>query len=179
MGDNAIVDDGRTLTEQLGWPTRSAVALKVLRLSPAAKMPTRGTADSAGWDIYAPIRVVLKANEPVVIGCGFAMALPRGFEAQIRPRSSFSKQGIHCAFGTIDADYRGEVGVTIVKCKRADSYVPGNQGYVPDEYVIEAGDRIAQMLIAPVPTVFMVEVDTLAALGETVRGDGGWGSTGK
>ncbi len=100
-----------------------------------------------------------------LVPCGFAMAIPEGYEAQVRPRSGLaSKHGITLinSPGTIDADYRGEVFAPLI-----------NHG--PADFVIERGMRIAQMLVLPVPSVEVVEVESLD---DTARGAGGFGHTG-
>lgn len=155
------------------------IQMRICRLQPEAILPTRATSGSSGWDIYAPERVVLKPGVPTVIGCGFAIALPPGHEAQIRPRSSLSKKSVHCAFGTIDNDYRGDVGVTLTKAVQVQPADRSGITMGNDEYVIEAGDRIAQMIIGVVPNVTLEEVDHVEELGVTKRGTGGFGSTGR
>ena len=125
------------------------------------------TEHAAGFDIAAavPAKLTLKPGDIRLIPCGFAMAVPHGFEAQMRPRSGLSsKHGITMinAPGTIDSDYRGEVHVPLI-----------NLGKKP--FAIERGMRIAQMLIAPVPSVKIAEVQELE---ETKRGKGGFGHTG-
>lgn len=130
-------------------------------------LPAKMTANSAGFDLAAAVSspVTIAPGEIRLVPCGFAMALPPGYEAQVRPRSGLaSKHGITMvnAPGTIDADYRGEVQVPLI-----------NLGKSP--FVIERGMRIAQMLIAPVPRVEVVEVEELDS---TARGTGGFGHTG-
>jgi dUTP pyrophosphatase len=130
-------------------------------------LPIRMTEHAAGFDLCAAVRenVVLQPGEIKLIPCGFAMAVPPGYEAQVRPRSGLStKFGITMinAPGTIDADYRGEVHVPLI-----------NHGKAP--FTVERGMRIAQMLILPVPAVMLEEVDDLD---ETSRGKGGFGHTG-
>jgi dUTP pyrophosphatase len=125
------------------------------------------TAQAAGFDLPAAVTqpTVLEAGEIRLIPCGFAIAIPRGYEAQIRPRSGLaSKHGITMinAPGTIDSDYRGEVQVPLI-----------NLGHAP--FTVERGMRIAQMLIHPVPMVELIEV---ADLDDTPRGKGGFGHTG-
>jgi dUTP pyrophosphatase len=125
------------------------------------------TAQSAGFDLAAAVAAatVIQPGEIRLIPCGFAMALPPGYEAQVRPRSGLaSKHGITMinAPGTIDADYRGEVQVPLI-----------NHGNAP--FTIERGMRIAQMLIAPVPQVELIEATELPP---TPRGAGGFGHTG-
>jgi dUTP pyrophosphatase len=125
------------------------------------------TEHAAGFDLPAAVdgKVVLKPREIRLIACGFAMAVPHGYEAQVRPRSGLaSKFGVTMinAPGTIDSDYRGEVRVPLI-----------NLGRKP--FAIERGMRIAQMLILPVPKVRLVEV---AELDTTARGHRGFGHTG-
>lgn len=145
--------------------------IEVKRLLHAAglDMPRYETALAAGCDIRAAIGVgeekVLKPGERAMIPTGLAIALPPGWEAQIRPRSGLAaKFGITCLNtpGTIDADYRGEIKVILI-----------NLG--SDECVVRRGDRIAQMVVTPVFQAIFEEVD---ALDDTARGAGGFGSTG-
>jgi dUTP pyrophosphatase len=125
------------------------------------------TGESAGFDVAAAVAgpVVLQPMEIRLIPCGFAMAIPPGYEAQVRPRSGLAtKHGITMINtpGTIDSDYRGEVHVPLI-----------NLGQSP--FTVERGMRIAQMLVLPVPPVNIEEVDELD---ETTRGTGGFGHTG-
>jgi len=129
--------------------------------------PHYASAQAAGADLRAAIdeEMVLQPGEHALIPTGFAMALPAGFEAQVRPRSGLAlKHGITVLNtpGTIDADYRGEVGVILI-----------NHGQQP--FHIQRGDRIAQMIIAPVMQAAWQEVETLDT---TERGSGGFGSSG-
>lgn len=131
-------------------------------------LPARMTEHAAGFDLRAAVTepVTLQQGEIRAIPCGFAIALPPGYEAQIRPRSGLaSKHGITLinSPGTIDADYRGEVQAPLI-----------NLGTGP--FIVERGMRIAQMLVLPVPPVELLEVDDLD---ETGRGTGGFGHTGK
>jgi dUTP pyrophosphatase len=130
-------------------------------------LPSYETAASAGMDIRAAINeeLVIDAGERVLIPTGLKMALPEGYEAQIRPRSGLAiKHGITMlnSPGTIDADYRGEVKVIAI-----------NHGKHP--FVVKHGDRIAQMVIAP---VVQLPIEAVDKLDETDRGEGGFGSTG-
>ena len=132
-------------------------------------LPRPQTAGAAGADLLAACaeaeELVLPPGARQLIPCGFAMALPPGFEAQVRPRSGLAlKHGVTVlnAPGTIDADYRGEVMVLLV-----------NHGAAP--FIVRRGDRIAQMVIAPVVASAFVVTD---GLDETERGGGGYGSTG-
>jgi len=125
------------------------------------------TGQAAGFDLAAAVAepTVLLPDEIRLIPCGFAMALPPGYEAQVRPRSGLSsRHGVTLVNspGTIDADYRGEVRVPLI-----------NHGKAP--FTIERGMRIAQMVVMPVPPVELVEVDELD---QTSRGQGGFGHTG-
>ena len=141
------------------------IALKKLREN--AVLPRYQTALSAGMDVAACIDepVIIAPHGRAIIPTGFAIALPAGYEAQIRGRSGMAaKFGIMPAngVGTIDADYRGEVQVLLV-----------NLGQQP--FTIRHGDRIAQLVVAPVAQARLVEVHSLD---DTVRGAGGFGSTG-
>ena len=131
------------------------------------ELPHYATPLSAGMDLRAHIEapITLKTLERKIIPTGLSIALPEGYEAQVRPRSGLAlKHGISMpnAPGTIDADYRGEVKVPLI-----------NLG--PEVFVVEPGMRIAQMVIAAVPAVEIIETETLD---ETDRGHGGFGSTG-
>lgn len=144
--------------------------VKVTRLPHGADLPLPAyqTADSAGMDLMAAIAapVTLAPGERRLIATGLAIALPSGYEAQIRPRSGLAlRDGISQvnAPGTIDADYRGEIGIILI-----------NHGDTAFE--ITPGMRIAQMVVAPVVQAHWREVDSLD---ETDRGDSGFGSTGK
>lgn len=146
--------------------------LRIQRLPHAEglALPSYETAGSAGMDLRAALAedaaVTLEPGARALVPTGLKMALEPGWEAQVRPRSGLAlKHGITCLNtpGTIDSDYRGEVGVILV-----------NLGQEP--FVIRRGERIAQMVIAPVAQVSVSEVDTLD---ETVRGAGGFGSTGR
>ena len=131
-------------------------------------LPAYATEGSAGMDLCAHIHesVVLEPLERKLIPTGLFIELPTGYEAQIRPRSGLAlKQGITClnSPGTIDADYRGEIGVILINLSN-------------EMQVIKTGDRIAQMVIAPVT---QISWELASALTPTNRGAGGFGSTGK
>ncbi len=148
-------------------PRPITVRIKRLPDGEGLPLPSRMSAEAAGFDLPAAVTepVVIQPGEIRLIPCGFAMAVPPGYEAQVRPRSGLaSKFGITLINtpGTIDSDYRGEVHVPVI-----------NLGKAP--FTVERGTRIAQMLIAPVPSVKMIEVDELD---ETSRGAGGFGHTG-
>jgi dUTP pyrophosphatase len=147
--------------------------LKIKKLHPEARLPEYATLNAAGADLFALIRAVDGAKDRAWLGSGIrimvktglALEIPPGFEAQIRPRSGLAwKQGVTVlnAPGTIDADYRGEVGVILYNTSASGVW-------------INDGDRIAQMVIAPAGQVEFHPVDELT---ETARGAGGFGSTG-
>jgi dUTP pyrophosphatase len=133
-------------------------------------LPAYETAQAAGMDLRAAVPddepLTLRPGSRFPVPTGLAFALPPGFEGQVRPRSGLAfKHGVTCLNtpGTVDADYRGEVKVILV-----------NHG--EEDFVIRRGERIAQLVIAPVVQATWVEVDSLE---ETVRGAGGFGSTGR
>lgn len=147
----------------------AAVTIAVQRLAHARDLPLPRyeSAHAAGLDLMAciPADLVLAPGQRVRVPTGFAMAIPEGFEAQVRPRSGLAvKHGITVlnAPGTIDADYRGEVAVLLI-----------NHG--AEAYTITHGMRVAQLVIAPVSRAQLVERTELS---ETARGSGGFGSTG-
>ena len=143
------------------------VEVRVKRLNHGAglALPAYATAGAAGMDICAAESLNLRAGKRHAVATGFAFAIPDGYEVQVRPRSGLAlKHGITCLNtpGTIDSDYRGEVKVILA-----------NLG--EDDFMINKGDRIAQIVVAPVTRGHLVEVDDLD---ETARGAGGFGSTG-
>ena len=130
-------------------------------------LPRYATAQSAGMDLRANLEepIVLKPLERCLVPTGLYIALPEGYEAQVRPRSGLAlKKGITVlnAPGTVDADYRGEVGVLLVNLSQED-------------FVVNDGERVAQMVIARHETADFIEVEELD---ETERGAGGYGHTG-
>ena len=129
-------------------------------------MPAKAHADDAAFDLRSRVDMILPVRKSVLVPAGFSIELPVGFEAQIRPRSGLALKHdlmLTNSPGTIDAGYRGEVGVIM--------YNGGTE-----EFQIKRGDRIAQMVIAKLPEVELSAADTLS---ETDRGSGGFGSTGK
>ncbi|MEQ1824124.1 MAG: dUTP diphosphatase [Fimbriimonadaceae bacterium] len=134
-------------------------------LEETASMPVYATAGSAGMDLRSTEEVELKPLERKLVKTGVRMAIPPGFEGQVRPRSGLAlKRGIGMvnAPGTIDSDYRGEIGVILINL--SDSVVK-----------LENGERIAQLVICP---VVQVELTQEIDLDDTSRGEGGFGSTG-
>ncbi len=129
------------------------------------KLPTYESDGAAGADCYARIEetVMLQAGKIMVIPLGFAVEIPEGYEMQIRPRSGLArKNGITVITGTIDSDYRGEVGAIVLNTENKS-------------FEINPGDRIAQAVVAPVIKANWIETEELS---ETRRGEGGFGSTG-
>ena len=142
------------------------IELKRLPNGEGLPVPAYATEHAAGLDVVAAEDVTLQPGERRAVPTGFAIAIPAGFEVQVRPRSGLAlKHGITCLNtpGTIDADYRGEVKVILA-----------NLGTAVVE--LARGERIAQLVPAPVQRAAFVEVE---ALDETARGEGGFGSTGR
>ncbi len=142
------------------------VKVKFKKLAENAQLPKRMSKDAAGADVCACLDedLLVAAGEVTLVPCGFAMALPKGYEAQIRPRSGLALKngiGVLNSPGTIDADYRGEVKVILAN-------------FGKENFVIKNGDRVAQMVIAQVPGVSFECVQELDA---TERGSGGFGHT--
>lgn len=144
------------------------IRLMALHQLPFITAPAYMTPGAAGLDVQAAITepLTLKPLERALVPTGYAFAIPPGFEMQVRPRSGLAaKQGVTClnAPGTIDSDYRGEVKVLLVNLSAAD-------------YTLQPGDRIAQLVVAPVTHAELLQVDQLD---ETARGQGGFGHTGR
>ena len=149
-------------------PVDEALEVKVARTHPGARLPTRGSEHAAGWDLYALEDTVVPFRQSMKLRTGLHVAIPVGYEGQVRARSSLGSKGLILphSIGTIDADYRGELFVLMTWIGEGDSYT------------VRAGERIAQILISPIPDVGFQEVD-FEDLGETERGEGGFGSTGR
>lgn len=146
------------------------VPIRRLAHNPDLPLPTYETAQAAGMDLRAAVPedepLILRPGSRHPVPTGLAFALPEGFEAQVRPRSGLAaKAGVTCLNtpGTIDSDYRGEVKVILINLGEED-------------FVIRRGERIAQLVIAPVVQAVWHEV---AGLEDTARGAGGFGSTGR
>ncbi|QCT94447.1 dUTP diphosphatase [Caminibacter mediatlanticus TB-2] len=140
--------------------------LKVKKLKNDAILPKYQTDEAAGFDLHSIENVVIKVGERKLISTGLAFEIEKGFEAQIRPRSGLAfKYGITVlnSPGTIDSDYRGEIKVLLINLGEED-------------FEIKKGDRISQVVIAPVIQAEIIEVEILS---NTQRGSGGFGSTGK
>ena len=147
----------------------TTIAIQILPHGEGLKLPEYETKNSAGMDLMAAVaedeKLILSPGKRLLVPTGFAMALTDGFEAQVRPRSGLAwKNGVTVLNtpGTVDADYRGEVKIILINLGQED-------------FIIERGMRIAQMVIAPVVQAVPEIVKTLS---ETERGAGGFGSTG-
>nr|WP_096440720.1 dUTP diphosphatase [Alteribacter populi] len=171
-----------------------SIPVKVKRLHPDAKMPAYAHDGDAGFDLVAIEDTVIEPGETALIKTGLAFEIPEGFEMQVRPRSGVSLKTnlrVSNAPGTVDSNYRGEVGVIVDNIadkppeKPFVSLVGGIDGKVSlddggnlyDEgtYIIRKGDKIAQAVLNRVPQAEFIEVDKLGA---TDRGEGGFGSSG-
>jgi dUTP pyrophosphatase len=142
------------------------IAIQRLPHGEGLPLPAYATDGAAGMDVVAAEALTLAPGARHAVATGFAMAIPPGYEVQVRPRSGLAlKHGVTCLNtpGTIDSDYRGEVKVILA-----------NLGDAP--FAIARGDRIAQLVPAPVQHATLAETD---GLDETVRGAGGFGSTGR
>ncbi len=150
-------------------PLPVTVKVRRVRIHPEPlPLPRYETALSAGMDLRADIEgeLTLGPMERVAVPTGLAMALPPGYEAQVRPRSGLAlRHGLTLlnSPGTVDADYRGEIQVLLINLSS-------------EPFTLRRGERIAQLVVAPVPAVSLVEVELLD---DTARGGGGFGSTGR
>lgn len=165
------------------------------RLNENATLPTKAHASDSGFDLYAAEDVIIEPGETAVVPTGIAVQLPEGYEAQVRPRSGVtSRTKLRVQLGTIDNGYNGEIGVIVDNVRSVDdcdktAFIPikldGTE--MTDEdgpivasmygtYLIRKGDRIAQLVVQPLPSVEAYEIS--GELGETERGTGGFGSTG-
>lgn len=141
------------------------IAIQRLPNGGGLPLPAYASAGAAGMDVVSAETITLRAGSRYAIATGFAIAIPEGFEVQVRPRSGLAlNHGITCLNtpGTIDSDYRGEVKVILANLS-------------DEAFVVKRGDRIAQLVPAPVQRARFAEVTTLD---ETERGTGGFGSTG-
>lgn len=174
----------------------NALQLKIKRLHPDAVIPQYAHEDDAGFDLVAAADVIIEPGETALIPTGIAVELPPGYELQVRPRSGITlRTKLRVQLGTVDSNYRGEVGVIVdniatyvdlfdIPTVDGEYVVYGIDGKYHhrskniDEggaYIIRKGDRIAQGIIAPVAVATFAEVDEL---GDTERGQGGFGSSG-
>jgi dUTP pyrophosphatase len=137
----------------------------VQRLRAGARLPHRATPSASGLDLFAclPAETIQLSRDPTLVPTGIAIEVPPGYDVQVRPRSGLAAKGVMVAFGTVDADYRGELFVNM--------YLTGSR----DSFTIHDGDRIAQLVVARLAPLRVVAVDELQP---SERGDGGFGSTG-
>tara|TARA_B100001996_G_scaffold380122_1_gene367028 strand:+ start:599 stop:1048 length:450 start_codon:yes stop_codon:yes gene_type:complete len=147
---------------------RTSLTVEFAKLADDAKLPTQGSPQAAGWDLYALEETIVERRKSSMIKTGLAVAIPEGWEGQIRCRSSLGKKGMIMpnGIGTIDSDYRGELMVLATWIGEQESFT------------VKKGERIAQLLFAPVPKVTIVETE-FQNLGDTERGKGGFGSSGQ
>ena len=175
MSTNADKADGFTISSEVSAGSVAGSGPDQVSVTVGVKgnFPVRATEGSAGGDLIfdeisdeGPVEyATLHPGGSILLKTGTYLELPEGFEAQVRPRSGLAyKHGLTVlnSPGTIDSDYRGEIGVIMI-----------NHG--PKEWTFNRGDRIAQLVIQPVPKVTFVGQDTLS---DTMRGEGGFGSTG-
>lgn len=137
--------------------------LKVKRIHEDAKLPVYGHKGDAGMDLFACVQMTLPPLQPAAVPTGIQIAVPENHVGLIWDKSGISLQGVHRLAGVVDSGYRGEVKVVLINLSR-------------EEIVIEKGMKIAQMLIQPVSAVTVKETDNLD---KTVRGEDGFGSTGR
>ena len=138
--------------------------LKVQKLSKYARLPSKANQDDAGWDLYASEDAIIEPAHRTIVGTDIAMAIPTGYVGLIWERSGLAtNRGIHRFAGVIDSGYRGEIKVCLWNAS-------------DEHYVINKGDRVAQLLIQPVPAFPLIEVQNLD---NTDRGSDGFGSSGQ
>ncbi|XP_048574360.1 deoxyuridine 5'-triphosphate nucleotidohydrolase-like [Triticum urartu] len=144
-------------------PSPAPLLLKVKKLSANAVLPSRGSALAAGYDLSSAVEAVVPARGKALVATDLSVAVPHGTYARIAPRSGLAwKHSIDVGAGVVDADYRGPVGVVLFNHSDAD-------------FAVKPGDRVAQLVVERIATPDVAEVDDLDA---TVRGEGGFGSTG-
>jgi len=154
-------EPSKKMKEDQAPPLQDKLLIK--RTTPNAKLPTRGSAFSAGYDLYSSERKVIPARGKALVDTGISIAVPQGTYGRIAPRSGLAaKHSIDTGAGVIDADYRGKVFALLFNFSDAD-------------FTVEEGDRVAQLIIEQIRNPDVVEVEDLE---ETLRGAGGFGSTG-
>ena len=144
------------------------VRILVRKFDKNIKLPTYKTSGSSGMDLIAYIKntITIKPGKTAIVSTGIAVAIPKNYEIQIRPRSGLAaKKGISVLNtpGTVDSDYRGEIKIILINLSK-------------ESFVVKSGDRVAQMILCPVARAKLKEVKNLP---KTIRGKGGFGSTGK
>jgi dUTP pyrophosphatase len=145
-------------------PVQRTVPVKWTRLHAQAKCPTYAHPGDSGADVYALESVLIGPGEWRLLKTGVAYELPPGYEFQVRPRSGMSAKGVWAGFGTVDEPYRGEVKILLINHSNEDSYE------------VKAGDRIAQLVLAPVTRA---RFEYAVELGESERGTSGFGGSGR
>lgn len=167
---------GHSFTHLEPEPVESTLSIRFKKLSPYAVKPVRATDGSAGWDLTAASITIADSNciapACVVCGTGIAVEIPAGYVGLLFPRSSVVRTGLmlsNCV-GVIDSDYRGEILMKFYVNPSMEGSLEG------DMYHYDVGDRVGQLIILPYPDIEFSESDTLS---ETLRGDNGYGSTGR
>ena len=148
--------------------------LKVKKLHPDAKLPTKNYESDACFDLYSVEDIIIDPGEIVIISTGIAIEIPNSYVGFIWDRSGLGSKGIHRLAGVIDCDYRGEVKIVLANVNIMD-FIENEQSYYY-RYKIDNGDKIAQLFIQKVEPFKIVEVKKLS---ETERGKKGWGSSGR
>lgn len=151
------------LFDQRYFNTFSALEVKYKKLSSSAVTPTKANEDDAGLDLYASRSIQLSPFQHGVVNTDLAFEIPKGWHMQIHTRSSYGKNGLRCHLGVVDSGYRGEVKVIVHN--HTNQYV-----------AINKGQKFCQVLFLPVPKLYIEEA---SELGESERGSGGFGSSGK
>ena len=198
--DDRIKEFGEAMSET----DEDTISIGFKRLNENATIPTKAHPTDSGFDLYAAEDVIIEPGETVIVPTGIAVELPKGYEAQVRPRSGITaKTKLRVQLGTIDQEYTGEIGVivdnigvkeicdldlnsgTVEYCEPSYPYLLN--GTISDDwedytgtpkptYKIRKGDRIAQLVVQALPEVVAVEIDDFTE--ESERGAGGFGSTG-
>ena len=139
------------------------ISVYIKKLKESATIPTRATDTDAGYDLHADQQGLIPAGERTIVGTSIAIAIPPGYYGRVAPRSGLAvKKGIDVLAGVVDSGYRGEVGVVL-------------QNLSKEDFVFEKGDRVAQLILEQCFSIGWVELDELK---DSVRSDGGFGSTG-
>lgn len=164
---STMLNESVSVVSSLSESGRVGVKVKICKLSDDAILPSYAHVTDAGMDICSNEEVLLEPGTTKIVHTGIAVAIPNGYEIQVRPRSGLSLKTplrIANAPGTIDSEYRGEIGIIVT-----------NTG--TGNYVIDKGVKIAQLVLAPTPKILWEEVESVENLGTTERGKGGYGST--
>lgn len=157
--------------------------LRIKLLSENATIPTRNNPTDSGLDLYAAEDVIIEPGETVIVKTDVAIELDSGYEAQIRPRSGVTaKTKLRVQLGTVDADYRGNVGIIVDNISQVGNedsginYIDGTpKQYVSTTYKVRKGDKLAQLVVVPIG---LPSVEVIDELNDTARGNSGFGSSG-